>query len=351
MEKSKAKNPMPLNISRDPNIDSLKGFLILSVIIGHWTHSFLESINFDVYYYHVPMFLGVSLFFIPDFNKRFLLKRMSILLIPYLLWSISPGLYTILLHPSTLFADRIINLGNILMGNFHYLKSIIWFLPCLFTANILFSIYKNFKNSFTPIFITLFIISFIYSDRIAIIHEKGFIPFGIDIFIYFFPYFLSLFYVYQKKSLFIIKQYWIFLFPIILSAFLIFKFEPIKVHTDIHHQIDLAQFSVPTTIIGYFSMTLLSISILLLFCNAPALKALSIIGYYSMPIYFFHFTIMKYIKMLYDTYLLHQNSISSFFIYLSCILIIILLSILVNNILFKISKQFKYFGIVPIKSY
>lgn len=350
MIKNKAEDPMPLNIIRDPNIDSLKGFLILSVIIGHWNHSFLESINFDVYYYHVPMFLGVSLFFIPDFNKHFLLKRMSFLLIPYFLWSISPGLYTILLHPSTLFADRIINLGNILMGNFHYLKSIIWFLPCLFTANILFSIYKNFKNSFTPIFITLFIISFFYSDRIAEIHEKGFIPFGIDIFIYFFPYFLSLIYVYQKKSLFKVKQYWIFLFPIILSAFLIFKFEPIKLHTDIHHQIDLAQFSVPTTIVGYFSMTLLSISILILFCNSPSNKILSIFGYYSMPIYFFHLTIMKYVKKLYDAYIINQNSYSSFLIYLACIIIILFLSILINNILFKISKYFKYFGIVQTKA-
>ena len=350
MEKSNAKNLMPLNTIRDLKIDSLKGFLILSVIIGHWNHPFLEFINFDVYYYHVPMFLGVSLFFIPDFNKHFLLKRMNILLIPYFLWSISPGLYTILLHPSTLFADRIFNLGNILMGNFHYLKSIMWFLPCLFTANILFSISKNFKNSFTPIFITLFIISFFYSDRIAEIHEKGFIPFGIDIFIYLFPYFLSLIYVYQKKSLFKVKQYWIFLFPIILSAFLIFKFEPIKMHTDIHHQIDLAQFSVPTTLVGYFSMTLLSISILMLFCNAPTNKILSIFGYYSMPIYFFHLTIMKYVKKYYEAYIINQNTCSSFLIYLACILIILFLSILINDILFKISKHFKYFGIVQAKA-
>ena len=350
MEQTKKKNPISTIAKRDPKIDSLKGFLIISVIIGHWNHSIFETINFDVYYYHVPMFLGISLFFIPDFSQSFLLKRMSILLIPYILWSISPGFQTIFLHPKSLFTDRVINLGNILMGNFHYLKSIIWFIPCLFTANILYSGIKIFKNLLTPVFTTLFIIFFIYYDRIAIIHVQGFIPFGIDIFIYLFPYFLSLIYIYQLKSFLVVKQYWIFLLPIILSAYLIFKFEPIKLHADFHHQIDLAQFSMPTTIIGYFSMTLLSISILLFFCNAPALKFLSTIGYYSMPIYFFHLTIMKYIKMLYDTYLLHQNLISSFFIYLACILVILLLSILVNNILFKISKQFKYFGIVPIKT-
>lgn len=80
-------------MSRDLKIDSLKGFLITLVVIGHipfgsFNIEKVDSIKYFtqwLYFFHMPLFLAVSVLYIKD-NYNWFFKRASLILIPYLFW-------------------------------------------------------------------------------------------------------------------------------------------------------------------------------------------------------------------------------------------------------------------------
>jgi fucose 4-O-acetylase-like acetyltransferase len=78
---------------RNLKIDTLKGFLIILVVIGHIPFSYfsLQTITpitiFSswLYFFHMPLFLAISTLFIKA-NIKWLGKRFLLILSPYLFW-------------------------------------------------------------------------------------------------------------------------------------------------------------------------------------------------------------------------------------------------------------------------
>ena len=78
---------------RDSKIDSLKGFLIILVVVGHipfgnFNIEKVDAINYAIrwfYFFHMPLFLVVSVLFIKS-EYNLLIKRASLILLPYLFW-------------------------------------------------------------------------------------------------------------------------------------------------------------------------------------------------------------------------------------------------------------------------
>lgn len=87
------------NNNRNIVIDALKGFLILLVVIGHCIQYIYAPLNFDnniifniIYSFHMPLFMFVSGYIVSMGNKninlKWLKKRVLVLLLPFLSWSI-----------------------------------------------------------------------------------------------------------------------------------------------------------------------------------------------------------------------------------------------------------------------
>ena len=128
-------------MNRDLRIDSLKGFLIILVIIGHIP---LNSFNIEkqhifssftqwIYFFHMPLFFAMRVLFIKN-DFIWIIKRASLILIPYFFWFFYG-------HKKLLFENPLEFMRGVFMGNWESLNSIIWFLPALFTLNVLFYIF------------------------------------------------------------------------------------------------------------------------------------------------------------------------------------------------------------------
>jgi len=80
-------------MSRDLRLDTLKGLLIIFVILGHIPFSFfniekiniLQTFTMWFYFFHMPLFLAISVLFIKD-SYSWILKRALLILLPYLFW-------------------------------------------------------------------------------------------------------------------------------------------------------------------------------------------------------------------------------------------------------------------------
>ena len=78
-------------MKRDLNLDSLKGFLIVLVVYGHFPFEYfsIEKSGFLintialVYFFHMPLFLAVSAIFVkPSYDR--LINRAALILLPYM---------------------------------------------------------------------------------------------------------------------------------------------------------------------------------------------------------------------------------------------------------------------------
>ena len=80
-------------MTRDSKIDSLKGFLIILVVVGHIPFGSFNIEKVDAikyfthwfYFFHMSLFLAVSVLFIKS-EYSWLIKRASLILLPYLFW-------------------------------------------------------------------------------------------------------------------------------------------------------------------------------------------------------------------------------------------------------------------------
>lgn len=147
------------NKQRDTNIDIMKALGIILVILGHIYH----HSNF-IYLFHMPLFFilsGATLIYSKNiYNIK---KRFHSLLIPYFIFSFLSFLYWFLIeskfrpiHNDSLFLGKLGNLPinvqqfiNIFIAenatnSFAY-NVVLWFLPCLFVTDFIYSKIKN-KN-------------------------------------------------------------------------------------------------------------------------------------------------------------------------------------------------------------
>jgi fucose 4-O-acetylase-like acetyltransferase len=327
-------------MKRDLNLDSLKGFLIILVVYGHMPFEFfsieksslLSNIGSFIYFFHMPLFLGVSAIFIRP-SYEWLIKRTSLILVPYVFWFFYNHRMMFREDPDGFFT-------KLFMGNWASLESIFWFLPALFSLNVLvFLFYK--ENIFIKfILIISSLLLFVFSSKIMLMHS--FIPFGVDVALYIFilTYLMRL--LYENRNLIEKLSIPLLMIMILISSLLMFYFEPIKTHTQWYSRIDLAQFSVPITIVGYISFIILNLSIFLFFLKIKSNQILALVGTYSFPIFLMHLMILYKLPLLFK----FDNNIYNLFFMVVTFILSIVVPIIFSKVLMKISEKFKYIGLV-----
>jgi len=327
-------------MTRDLRLDSLKGFLILLVVYAHVPFSyfqinktiFLSNISDSVYFFHMPLFLAVSALFIKN-DYSWLLKRAYLVLIPYLFWFFYG-------HLKLLIASPIDFIEIVVIGNWQYLKSILWFLPALFSLNLLVFFFERSSKLYKIIILSSSILVFVFSSKIIEVHEH--IPFGIDIAIYLFVLVYLIKKIYEHQTIIEKINIISLLLIILLTIISLFYFEPVKTHTQWHKIVDLAQFSIPVTFIGYVSFLFLNISIFVLFLKMKELRVLSYIGFYSFPIFLLHLMVLYKLPNFFSTDSMYLNIL---FLIITIVLSIVL-PIFLSKIMMKFSDKFKYIGMV-----
>lgn len=143
---------------RDQNLDIMKGIGILLVIFAHIFHN-----SGIIYQFHMPLFFILSGAAMTYSSSRYSFKKkFKTLLIPYFVFSIICFVYWALieskfrpLHDEPIFGvfeevniklQQLINIFTAINCKSAFIYNIVlWFLPCLFMAELLFSIIKGTK--------------------------------------------------------------------------------------------------------------------------------------------------------------------------------------------------------------
>jgi hypothetical protein len=167
------------------------------------------------------------------------------------------------------------------------------------------------------------------------------------------PYTLLMHALYRNRSKLEFAPFWLFIIPVFLGDFIITYFEDVKVLTAAHYRIDLAQFTVPYTILGFIGMFLMSAGIMMTFVLSPFCKnvgALSYIGRYSFPIFLMH-PYFSYFSFIYATKILIQSGIPynpPMFISMTCLMLAlsVILPIIISKVVMRISTSFRFAGFV-----
>lgn len=141
---------------RDHYFDNAKFFLIILVVFGHLTRSYVndshafKALYMFVYSFHMPAFVLISGFFAKSIGKPGYIKKISLkLLLPYLIFQVFYGLYYY-------FIDRDDTL-NISPFDPQWAM---WFLVSLFSWNVLLYFVRNFNpyiTFFTAILVGLLV--------------------------------------------------------------------------------------------------------------------------------------------------------------------------------------------------
>lgn len=342
---------------RDLRIDGLKGFLIICVLWGHivvfttsighanqtiWNsvQSWIDTI-LPVNYFHMVLFFALSILFVKPISIIFIKKRVVTILLPYIFWFLWP-------YQTALLSSPLPIIQNMLYGNWVHITSILWFLPALFSMNLYYGLYR--KYSHRPVGWLWFlpsIIMFIGAQAIAQTYHV-LIPFGIDLAIYLFPYLFVMDKIYQHRQIFErLNRWWALVtLPVYAgSIFLINYFEPLKAYTPYVDRIDLAQFSVPFTVVGFVAMTLVSASIFIFFLMVKPSRVMAYIGKYSFPIYLLHLIIIIKLLIIYNQFTFTNPILFVVAIFIAMVLIIGS-AIGISKLFVKISPYAKYIGMV-----
>ena len=229
---------------------------------------------------------------------------------------------------------------KLFMGNWASLESIFWFLPALFSLNFFFFLFfKNNRITKSTLIVDSFLM-FVFANHIMSFHNL--MPFGLDVALYIFilAYLIRL--IYENKNWIKNLNLLMLIVAIIISSLLLFYFEPIKMHTQWHSRIDLAQFFVPVTVIGYVSFIVINLSIFTLFLKIKPNRVLEFIGTYSFPIFIMHLIILYNLPLRIK---LDTTILNLLFMVLTFMLAIVL-PIFLSKVLMKLSDKFKYIGLV-----
>jgi len=244
----------------------------------------------------MPLFFGVSVLFIKGFSLQYLGKRFLQLMVSFYFFVIIDPVHTILqiIHPGLSAAPLLYYpaflqiIKTVFVSSGFYLQSPLWFLPALFVTDIIFSFIFSYRFNKTILFAfgIIFCGVLYFAGRIQTIHSH--IPYGVDIAVYIIPFLLLLRYIYDNKN-FVLKYNPLFyLAGIVLSSLLILWLIPETVAGAGNRRLDLAQFFVPNTIMGYILICALSVCIFVFFLYLNKATIFSRIGLYTLPIFIFH---------------------------------------------------------------
>jgi len=324
---------------RDDKIDSLKGILILLVVYGHIPFGyfniekgvFLGGVTSVIYFFHMPLFFVISSLFVKQ-EISYLKNRFYFILIPYIVWYFYIHKRDILIS-----GDFLQHIGNIFLGNWYGLESIIWFLPALFSLNFLIFLYYKYNYQVKTTLIFFSVVTFLFAKELS--EQHNFIPFGLDVAVYLLPLVVFAKYIYNNKNTLRLNNY-ILVMSFVIGTSLLLLFEPVKTHSNYHAIIDFAQFSVPYTVVGYISFIIVNLSIFFFFINNRSSKIFEYIGKYSYPIFLLHLII------LYRFEIKQENMYVNISFLLLAFILSIISPIILSKILMKISNRFKYIGMV-----
>src|SRR3989339_331462 len=320
-------------------IDRIKGFLIILVVFCHMP----ATPMFDfVGKYSIWQYLWTR---INDIIP-YILKRAKFLLVPYVFWFFIEKLEPLIYHHITM-SEFVNSLPNIFYGNHAKSQTILWFLPALFILNVFISLYRKYRSVyFLVTFSALWLLFFFNIEFIAKWHVKGLIPWGVDVAFYLSPFCLVVDYVHRKYKISEIFSYLLVIFSTIIITYI----ESPKTLSSFHFRIDLAQLSVPYTLIGYAAMCALSIGILSIFMQTKKESILSFVGMYTLPIFVLHLFILgRFHNFLYRVTIFNTFFSNGLFIFMYSILSLfgtIFLAIIISKLLIKSSSLFKHVGMI-----
>ena len=139
---------------RNHTIDILRGLAIILVVFGHITR--ISWLNHYIWEFHIPMFFVISGYlYNPDKFKTFgacIKRKFKGLIVPYLIFGILTYLYWLLAECR--FRGTDLNAWEQFLGIFygtrydHFLdfNGPLWFIPCLFTMEIIFYFIEKLKR-------------------------------------------------------------------------------------------------------------------------------------------------------------------------------------------------------------
>ena len=170
---------------RDPLLDVLKGYGIVLVIFAHTYKGEIQNV---IYLYHMPLFFflsGVTFSYASSGGLQLIKRKFRSIMLPYFSFSILSFIYWWLIesrfrpiHTKPLFdgflgdfpmaAQQFINIfaGMSFPNSFLY-NIVMWFLPCLFVASVLYYIVKLvFKQYAVFVLILLASVYFFFERQI-----------------------------------------------------------------------------------------------------------------------------------------------------------------------------------------
>lgn len=163
-------------------LDVFKGFGIFFVVFGHVTH--IGILREYIWNFHMPLFFFVSgLLYKPNLRfKDFLLKRIKSIYIPYILFFLVTFCYWLLIERHVRGGEysiwhQLFGLPyGTYEGNHLYFNGALWFLPCLFTTELLFYPISRINSKIA--IISLLIISFTVGTILKM-NNINYLPFGL----------------------------------------------------------------------------------------------------------------------------------------------------------------------------
>lgn len=139
---------------RDNSLDILRGIAIIFVIFGHVTRD--VNIQSYIWGFHMPIFFLISgvLFEPPKYEGTFAFvkSKFKSLMIPYTFFYLLTMVYWMLIERNTRGSDLTITsqLVGLFYGtyslDFMYFNGALWFLPCLFSMEIIYWFVEKIKN-------------------------------------------------------------------------------------------------------------------------------------------------------------------------------------------------------------
>jgi fucose 4-O-acetylase-like acetyltransferase len=288
--------PSPSPAQRHQGLDALRGLLMVTVILGHFPTSQHGRNPFGplpglLYFFHIPLFLALSCLFAKPFTLSQLRNRTLQILVPYAAWMA-------LTHPSLLVHHPWTLLGDAAMGNYARVPSILWFLPALFTTNLLMALWRRDQGpgAWSCHLGLLLLVLAALASAPTLVRWHPHLPFGLDVALYLFPFLWLLEQLWRRRQV-LTEATGPWLVPVAclalpLGGLLIQHFERVKTHSAFARRIDFAQFSVPETLPGYLGMTLMAAALLVLTSRLPAPRWLATVGRYSMPIFLLHYLLL-----------------------------------------------------------
>lgn len=288
---------------RDIYLDALRCIGIILVILGYVLKD--NIVGSIIYYFHMPFFFllsGMSMYFSYKEEitfKEYFSKKVKGILIPYFTFAIITFIYWAIFEKRIRNQDNISTISNFINVFLGFISKdgyafniVMWFLPCMFTTDIIFYFINKLDKFSNIILIILFLIGY------TLVQNKIFMPFGIEtsmisiLFLYFG-------YILKKKEISIFDNRIVSIIIAVISMlglFVCYRFD---------YQLDMLNHIYPNIIL-FFIGTLSGIYITMFVCNfykfvnKRMLSILSFLGKNTLIIMCFHEPIKRIVIKLFS---------------------------------------------------